>query len=210
MSIITEHLNEVHEEEVAEAIERTKKEMTNKLNEVPNYKFALREDLLDCPQFIPTRAEPSATGWDVRAAQADRAPIIVKPGDFFKIPLGFRSFCPPGWWLQLNPRSSSFTKKKMRNLIGIIDEQYPQELLFAGQYCPEPDLYQPRSSWNDDGYVSSNISNYLVINFGDAIGQIIPVKRIEMKVEIISNEEFNKINEQRSGVRKGGFGSSNV
>ena len=161
-------------------------------NKTPIFKFAIREDLKDCEiDFLPTRAEPYATGWDVRSAQKDRKDIIIEPGNFFKIPLGFRTFPQEGWWFQLFPRSSSLTKKHMHNLIGIIDEHYSLEVLFAGQYCPPNDF---RST--------------LILPFGEPIGQIIPVKRIEMQTINISNEEFDDLCRKRKSVRTGGFGST--
>ena len=162
----------------------------------PEFKFALREDLANDKIFIPTKAEPNATGWDVRAAMNNREPLIIKAGDYFKIPLGFRAFPEDGWWFSLHPRSSSFAKKCMHNLIGIIDEHYNHEVLFAGQYLPKMEL--PRVDYYND----------LVINFGDAIGQIIPVKRVEMSVSEISNQEYDDLCKRRMAVRNGGFGST--
>lgn len=161
--------------------------------ELPKFRFALREDLINNKEFLPTRAEPFATGWDVRAAMADRQPLIIKPGEYFKIPLGFRAMPQVGWWFQLNPRSSSFAKKHMHNLIGIIDEHYSHEVLFAGQYLPE---------------LNVNSADNLVVHFGDAIGQIIPIKRIEMTITEINNEEYDDLCKQRMALRSGGFGST--
>lgn len=165
--------------------------MTNE----PIFKFAIREDLKDVEDmFVPTRAEPYATGWDVRAASKNRNPILIYPYEYFKIPLGFSALPPEGWWFQLFPRSSSLTKKHMHNLIGIIDEHYSLEVLFAGQYCPDKD--------------NLNMHAPLKIEFGESIGQIIPVKRVDMVVEKISIEEFNDLCSKRQSVRIGGFGST--
>jgi len=160
--------------------------------EIPTFKFALREDIKNEMFFLPTKGEPFATGWDVRAAFADKKDLILRPGQYFKIPLGFRSFLPEGWWFQLHPRSSSFGKKYMHNLVGIIDEHYPDEVLFAGQYLPDT-----RSMGND-----------LTIKWGDAIGQIVPIKRQEMVVKPISNEECDDLYKKRNSIRQGGFGST--
>lgn len=154
------------------------------------YKFALREDLKDKKEFLPTRAEPKATGWDVRAAMEDQKDLVLRSGDYFKIPLGIRTIPHEGWWYQLHPRSSSFVKKKMHNLIGIIDEDYSLELIFAGQFCPQ------------------SLEETLIIKFGDAIGQIIPIKRVDMIVSSITNEEYNDLCTKRNSVRVGGFGST--
>lgn len=159
----------------------------------PVFKFALREDLKDHPEFLPVQADPESSGYDVRAAQEDRKDIVLRAGQYFKIPLGFRSFCPKGWYYLLHPRSSSFAKKQMHCLIGVIDETFENQTIFAGQYIPDV----------------SSLGKDLVIKFGDPIGQIIPIKRQEMIVESITNEEFDEWCKARNGQRKtGGFGST--
>ena len=160
----------------------------------PIFKFALRDDLKDNPEFLPTKAEPLATGWDVRCATVDRKPLYVNPGQFVKIPLGFRAMVPEGYWYELRPRSSSFVKKFMISHLGVIDEAFNHELVFAMKWDPEPDYYTN--------------SLQLKIEFGEAIGQIIPVKRQEMIVKNISNEQLDKLYAVRNAIRNGGFGSS--
>lgn len=148
----------------------------------PNFKFALREDLKNEKQFLPTRNKPNSIGWDVLAAQANKKDLIIRPGEYFKIPLGFRCIPEDGWWYELHPRSSSFIEKKMHNLVGIIDKYYNKEVVFAGQYVPS----------------STDLKmNDLIIKFGEPIGQIIPIRRIEMKVEEVSNEEFDQLQAQQ-------------
>lgn len=161
--------------------------------DIPNFKFALREDLLDSPNFIPVQGEPFSTGWDCSAAPADRKPIVIRPGTYFAIPLGIRMFAPEGWWMQLNPRSSSFVKKHIHSLYGVIDNHFENELKFCGTYLPDP----------------RDLGKDLVINFGDRIGQLIPIQRQQMIVECISNEEYDKQAAERGGIRGiGGFGST--
>lgn len=170
-------------------------------DEVPEYKFALRENLNGDEKFLPTRAEPKATGWDVRAAQVDKKPIIVRPLEQIKIPLGFRSFCPDGWWFEIKPRSSTFVKKNLHALYGTIDETYEGEAIFACQYIPAAEPYK-----NWDCYVTNN---QLKIEFGDAIGQIIPIRRQEMKTGNWTNEEYDNACKERNSIRgAGGFGST--
>ena len=44
---------------------------------VPRFEFALREDLVDTgDMFLPKLAEPYATGYDVKAAPANRQDIF--------------------------------------------------------------------------------------------------------------------------------------
>lgn len=164
--------------------------MSGDIREKPTFRFALRPDLVNEKQFLPKRAEPSATGYDVRAAFIDKKPLVLQPGNYFKIPLGFRGYCPAGWYYQLHPRSSSFVKKHMHSLIGIIDETYPDETLFAGQYVPAK-------------------SENLTIKWGDPIAQIIPMKRCD-EVSILewSNNELDTAITARGAERIGGIGST--
>lgn len=177
---------------------------------IPIYKFALREDLKDEKQFLPTRAEPKATGWDVRAAMPDRKPLIIHPFEHVKIPLGFRGFCPEGFWYELKQRSSSFAKKNLHALYGTIDQAFEGELLFACQYIPS--MEHIIGEWNvimTESLDTYYRSHKCTINFGDAIGQIIPVRRKEMTVEEINNDEYDSFCELRNSIRgDGGFGST--
>lgn len=167
--------------------------------ENPTFQFALREDLKDDKRFLPTRAEPLATGWDVRAAMPDREPLFIYPNEYVKIPLGVRAFCPPGWWYRLVPRSSSFTKKYLHALYGTIDEAYPEELVFAVHYLPGRHVKKE----------PVDMSDVLKIEFGEAIAQIIPVRRQEMNIQEVSNVDIDKFYNERKAVRTGGFGSTN-
>jgi dUTPase len=160
--------------------------------ELPTYQFALRDDVKDDLRFLPTKGEPNATGYDVKAAPKDRQPIILHPGWYAKIPLGFRAFIPEGWWMELRPRSSSFAKKSMHTLYGVIDQDFSLENLYACQYLP----------------VDMSFHNTLTIEFGESIGQMVPIKRQEMIVESVSNEEIEQLYKKRNAVRNGGFGST--
>ena len=181
------------------------------LLEVPIFKFALREDLAEDTRFYPVRGEPKASGWDVRAAMPDRKTLIIRPLEHVKIPLGFRGFCPDGWWYDLKPRSSTFAKKHLHSLYGTIDETYEGELVFACQYIP-PFTHNSNGFgfWVDE-YDFRKYMNQttLQIDFGDAIGQLIPRRREEMIVEGITNAEYDEECKNRNAHRgAGGFGST--
>ncbi len=97
----------------------------------PVYKFALTSELIDAvadhkvlcaDDFLPTRSDSEASGWDVRCAVPGG--FSLEPGQYYKIPLGFRAFSPSGWWAELNPRSSTFIKRHLHALYGKIDETY--------------------------------------------------------------------------------------
>jgi dUTP pyrophosphatase len=171
--------------------------------EEPVFKFALREDIKDQKQFLPTKAEPKATGYDIRAAIKE--PLVIKPFGRVLIPLGFRAFCPEGWWFELKPRSSTFGKKHLHTLIGTIDETFEGEALLAAQYIPQLELLHI-----NDTFIK-NYNETLAINPGDALGQIIPIKRVDMKVIETSNEGYNELCKIRNGQRgDGGFGSTGI
>lgn len=157
--------------------------------EIPTFRFAMRKEL--SYQYFPKKGSERATGWDVCAVPQE--PIKLRAGQYAKIPLGFRVFAPEGWWLELRPRSSTFAKKQLHCLYGVIDEDYEGECLFACQYIPD----------------ISSLGNDIVIASGDVIGQLVPVKRQEMKVEMVSNEEYNELCKKRNTNRgTGGFGST--
>ena len=162
--------------------------------QLPTFYFAVREHLVDTgDRFLPVRGDPDAAGYDVRAAPADRKDIVIHPGQYFKIPLGFRSFCPVGWYYKLYPRSSSFAKKNLHNLIGIIDETWEGETAWAGQYIPDP----------------GTITKDLIIKFGEPIAQIIPTHRKDVLIVSNTNEELDRRYAERNATRKdGGFGST--
>lgn len=161
----------------------------------PTYYFALRDDLKEEKRFLPTRATNFSSGWDVRCAQEDRQDIIVHPGEYIKVPLGFRAICPPGWWFELKPRSSTFAKKHLNCLYGTIDCDYRGWVTMVGQYLPDTNAKLD--------------SKTLRLEFGEAIGQIIPVKLQEMNIEEISNKDFDYYCNQEINERGiGGFGST--
>lgn len=173
---------------------------------IPVFRFAVRTDLEskeDSDQFLPTKSDPEATGYDVRCAEPGG--IKVLPLEFVKIRLGFRTFSPPGWWFELRPRSSSHVKKNLHCLYGVIDETYENELIFSCQYLPEI----PFTIFNQgDGFNTLMKTLPLDIEYGERIGQIVPVKRQEMSVERVTNTEFDELCKKRASQRKGGLGST--
>lgn len=190
-------------------------------NEVPEFKFALREDLKNNPEFLPTKSNPTDTGFDVRCADPDG--IILKPFEYYKISLGFRIFAPEGWWLDLHPRSSSFFKKHLSALYGVIDETFTLEAAFLATYLPanvwipvwdmtdfpekkRVNFYKQQGNFLNNPQHIIHVDDAPRIEFGERIGQLIPVRRQEMSVSEISNEEFEELVQARGG--RDGFGST--
>lgn len=194
------------------------------INDIPVFSFSVVGDLYSsCNknsasqvkpwEFVPTLADPDSTGYDVRCASPGG--VTLTCGEYFKIPLGIRMYAPKGWWMQLVPRSSSFAKKNIHALYGVIDETYENELVFAGQYLPNSDKLSTsfwgrfktvvRSFFKKD--IQSNQT--LKIEFGERIAQLIPVKRPTIIVSHVTNEDLDYMYKERDGSRgKGGFGST--
>lgn len=156
---------------------------------VPTFKFAVQEGLDQ--SFLPTKANALATGWDVKCAKE----TVLYNNQYSLIPLGIRVISPEGWWLKLNPRSSTFGKKHLHTLYGVIDQDYCGMIYLAVQYV---------ANTVGNTYVDNDVTT---IKFGDAVGQLIPVLRQDMFIESISNAEFDELS--KSSTRgAGGFGST--
>lgn len=158
------------------------------------FKFAQIEDLEDyCLNFLPIRADEKSTGWDVKCALPSG--ILLYPFEHCLIPLGFRVLAPAGYWLELRPRSSAHAKKHLNCLYGVIDESFEGECFLSAQYIPTS--------------IDESDKEPAFIDFGERIGQIIPVRRLEMKVTGISNDEYDAECKKRGATRgSGGFGST--
>lgn len=172
----------------------------------PPFHFAVTETVTkNCPvtvdgvdlmprSWVPSRARPKDTGYDVRCAAPNG--VILTPGAYIKIPLGIRMFAPDGWWLSLVPRSGTFINRHVHALYGVIDETYENELCFVGQYFPDAGKM-----------LAANVNP--IIKFGERIAQVLPVPRWESEMIEDSNEQLNTHFAHRNDVRgTGGFGSS--
>jgi dUTPase len=87
----------------------------------------------------------------------------------------------------MRPRSSTFAKKHLNCLYGVIDTDYSLELMLAVQLSGSSDLK---------------------IEFGEALGQIIPVRKETMVVSEITNAELDALVAAKNPIRTGGFGST--
>ena len=77
---------------------------------------------------LPSYATPGAAGMDLLAAVA--APLVLQPGARTLVPTGLAIALPPGYELQLRPRSGLALKNGivLPNSPGTIDEDYRGEL----------------------------------------------------------------------------------
>ena len=167
----------------------------------PVFKFALSESLTESckgtefkpTDFLPTRATPVATGWDVRCAE--KLGLTLEPGCYYKINLGFCFLPPEGWWCELKPRSSTFIKKNLHALYGTIDSDFNHNFMFICQYNPDSCLMSARNK-------------PMTIEFGERIGQLIPVKLQDMIVKEVTLFEISAGHAERATGRDGGLGST--
>lgn len=176
---------------------------------IPEFIFTLDEGLDS--SFLPKQTTQPDTGWDVQSSNR----IIIKPFEKVFIPLGLKCFAPAGYWLELRPRSSTFGKKNLHSLYGVIDESYEGQIYFACQWIPPFEIMEIDKFLNgfDERSRAAALMNYfsksLTIEKGERIGQLVPVKRQVMNVNSVSADEFKKLCEERGHKRgSGGFGSS--
>jgi dUTPase len=177
-------------------------EMPTAENLAPKFSFNLRDDLDS--SFLPARAEPTATGWDLKAAlEPGQEEIVLQPFGRALINTGVRMCAPDGWWLRLVARSSTFTKRNLHLHIGTIDTSYTGWCYLAVQYIPSNPVPGECIGGDNPG------APPLVIKKGDTLGQFIPFRLEEMEVVQVSNEEFEHLTTEKRKIRgDGGFGST--
>ena len=133
---------------------------------------------------IPVRKTAKSAGYDVEAAEDVVIPVFESGCKPTLIHTGLKAYCQDDEWYMLANRSSNPGKRKLvlANGIGIIDADY---------YC-NPD---------NDGefmYAYYNIGTEpLEIKKGDVIGQVIFQKYLTVD------------DDNATGMRTGGFGSTN-
>lgn len=77
--------------------------------------------------ILPTKEHADDAGWDLYVTKD----TLVSPGKWEDVPLGVAIQPPPGIWFRIVGRSSTFRKRRILVLEGIIDEGYRGEL-FVG------------------------------------------------------------------------------
>jgi dUTP pyrophosphatase len=162
---------------------------------------------------VPQYATAGAAGFDLVAVED----VIVAPGETKKVPLGLAFELPPGYELQIRPRSGISAKTKLRvsNAPGTVDSDY------RGEVCVLVDNIRDEKFIDGTGYrvlrsTVETIDNKFVdltperfgegaylIRKGDRIAQgvIAPVYRAGF-------EEVDELSETVRGA--GAFGSTGV
>ena len=129
---------------------------------------------------FPTRGSEEAAGYDLYADIPE--PVLVAPGDTFKVNTGISIAIPNGFFGGIYPRSGLATKQGLApaNKVGIIDSDYRGEVIVAlFNQSPVPQYVHP----------------------GDRIAQLIIQPYVKFDWNIVE-----ELDETDRGV--GGFGST--
>lgn len=166
------------------------------------FKFSLSPVLMEACKaanknpndFLPSQSEPTATGWDIRCGEVDG--VEISPGCYKLIDSGLRMVAPPGFWAEVRPRSSTFTKLHLNVLNGVIDNAYTGAIKVACQYLPDACKFLEQNARQK-------------IEFGDRIAQLIPHRIEPISVTRIEEDLFQQLSVERAKQRDpSGFGSS--
>lgn len=133
--------------------------------------------------LIPQYQTPLSAGMDAHALLP--APVTIKPGSQEKIPTGIAVSIPPGWEMQVRPRSGLAAKHilTVTNSPGTVDADYLNELFI----------------------LLLNLGEHpFVVNNGDRIAQLVMQK--VSQAEFVLVDEFTDTAKDRGG----GFGSTGV
>ncbi|MDZ5480364.1 deoxyuridine 5'-triphosphate nucleotidohydrolase [Bacillus thuringiensis] len=155
---------------------------------------------------LPRYAKPGDSGFDLVAAED----VIINPGETKVIPTGLAFEIPPGYEMQIRPRSGVSRKTKLRVVLGTIDSGYRGEVgvivdnTSIVEYASQPRLLKGAFVGDNDFNVTKATKYEVIkINKGERIAQgvIAPV--------ITAN--FVEVDELSDGDRgTGGFGSTGV
>jgi dUTP pyrophosphatase len=156
---------------------------------------------------IPQYATPGAAGFDLVAVED----VIIAPGETAKVRTGLAFELPPGYELQIRPRSGISEKTKLRvsNAPGTVDEDFRGEVAVLIDNVTPPTSYTKPYLYGIDGKVAIKEDNEqfplftYIIRKGDRIAQgvLAPVYRAAFEVA-------DELSETERGA--GGFGSSGV
>ncbi|MDG1596090.1 dUTP diphosphatase [Bacillus cereus] len=155
---------------------------------------------------IPKYAKPGDAGFDLVAAED----VIIKPGETKVIPTGLAFEIPPGYEMQIRPRSGMSRKTKLRVVLGTIDSGYRGEVGVIAdnvsiiEYASQPRLLKGAFVGDSDFNVTK-ATNYEIIKIkkGERIAQ-----GVIAPVETAHFEEVDELSDSERGV--GGFGSTGV
>jgi dUTP pyrophosphatase len=153
---------------------------------------------------IPQYAHITDSGMDVYALDE----VIVHPGETVLVPTGIKVALPPGYELQVRPKSGRAYKTKLRiaNTPGTIDQGYRDEIKIIIE-STEPKIKDASFYYDDEGIVhitSLEFGSDQVIGKGEKFCQLVIAE--VPKAAFYPVDTVQGIGEDRGG----GFGSTGV
>lgn len=154
---------------------------------------------------IPQYAHEGDAGFDLVAVED----VIVEPGETAKVPTGIAIELPPGYELQVRPRSGITLRTKLRVQLGTVDSNYRGEIgVIVDNIAEDPCgnesqylTYIDGLDYRTDGEAYPN-DTYL-IRKGDRIAQGV--------IAPVATAEFIEVDELSDTTRgEDGFGSTGV
>ena len=144
--------------------------------------FEIAKGWEDKDIHLPKRSTMHAAGYDVEAAEDIIIPVYHPGMKPTLIPTGLKAYCMDDEWYMLVNRSSGPKKGFiMANSIGVVDSDY----------------YENESNDGHFYFQYINCSDHdIEVKKGDVIGQVIFQKYLTVD------------NDEATGIRKGGFGST--
>ncbi|PGX99900.1 deoxyuridine 5'-triphosphate nucleotidohydrolase [Bacillus cereus] len=153
---------------------------------------------------IPRYAKPGDAGFDLVAAED----VVIKPGETKVIPTGLAFEIPPGYEMQIRPRSGMSRKTKLRVVLGTIDSGYRGEVGVIAdntsliEYSSQPRLLKGAFVGdNDFNIVKTTKYEVIKISKGERIAQ-----GVIAPVETAHFVEVDELSISERGNR--GFGST--
>ncbi|PFN11880.1 dUTP diphosphatase [Bacillus cereus] len=155
---------------------------------------------------LPKYAKPGDAGFDLVAAED----VIIKPGETKVIHTGLAFEIPPGYEMQIRPRSGMSRKTKLRVVLGTIDSGYRGEVGVIAdnasliEYASMPRFNAGILAGDNDFSITKPVKYEVIeIKKGDRIAQ-----GVIAPVETANFVEVDKLSESDRGT--GGFGSTGV
>ncbi|EDX65296.1 deoxyuridine 5'-triphosphate nucleotidohydrolase [Bacillus cereus] len=153
---------------------------------------------------LPKYAKPGDSGFDLVAAED----VIIKPGETKVIPTGLAFEIPPGYELQVRPRSGMTRDTKLRVALGTIDSGFRGEVgviadnVSIVEYASQPRVLKGAFAGDNDFNVTK-VTKYEVIKIskGERIAQ-----GVIAPVIIAHFDEVDELSHSERGTN--GYGST--
>jgi dUTP pyrophosphatase len=173
------------------------------LREDENMNLNVKIKRLSEDAVIPKYAREHDAGFDLIASQD----VLIEPGETKLVPTGLAFELPPGYEMQIRPRSGVTLKTKLRVQLGTIDSGYRGEVKVIVDNIAQDDSWGVGHYLGIDGEPHTDISGYeghsdtYLVRKGDRIAQAVIAP-----FETAHFVDSDKLEESMRGGQ--GFGSS--